>query len=111
MASETDRTIGARIRRARDIEGLTQPELASKIGYKSGTAISLIESGERSVQIGDLEKIARVLHQDVHFLLTGSAAAQPTIKVALRADDSLDKNDVQQIENYIEFLRNQDRGR
>lgn len=111
MASGKDKALGARIRRARVIEGFTQPELAEKVGYKSGTAISLIESGERSVQIGDLEKIAKVLHQDVHFLLTGLPAAQPTIKVALRADDSLDKNDVEQIERYIEFLKNQGRGR
>lgn len=111
MASEKDRAIGARIRRARNIEGLTQPELAKKLDYKSGTAISLIESGERSVQIADLEKIAQVLHQNIQFLLSGSVPKHTEVKVALRADKSLDKNDVQQIEKYIEFLKNQGRER
>jgi len=111
MASNKDREIGQRIRRARELEGLTQPELAKKIGYESATAISLIESGERSVQISMLGKIAEILHQDVQFLLTGSTPKRAEIKVALRADKSLDKSDVQQIENYIEFLKKQGRGR
>jgi len=108
MAREVDKQIGARIKQARELEGLTQPELAKKIGYESGTAISLIEGGERSIQASVLEKIANVLHQDVQYLLSGEpSASSVNVKVALRADKNLNKDDIQKVENFIEFLKSQ----
>lgn len=99
-------TIGQRIKAAREKEGLSQTQLAELLGYSTPTAVSLIESGERSVKVETLEKIAHALHQDVTYLATGKQAT-PSVKTALRADGSFDANDVKQIESYIDYLMSQ----
>lgn len=99
--------IGARIKGAREAEGLTQTELAQKLDYKSPTAISLIEAGERRVQISDLEEIARLLHRDVNYFIKGEVGAnvQPSVQIALRADKHLDQADVKRVEDFIDALK------
>ena len=99
--------IGARIKKTREAEGLTQTELAQKLDYKSPTAISLIEAGERRVQISDLEKIAKLLHRDVSFFIKGDVAmsVQPSVQIALRADKHLDQDDVKRVEDFIDALK------
>ena len=104
----THETVGQRIKSAREKASLTQSELAIKLGYGSPTAISLIEADERSVKVETLEKIADILHQDVNYLAIGKQA-QPTVKTALRADDSFGPDDVKQIESFIDYLMAQKR--
>ncbi len=105
-AENTPITVGQRIKSAREKASLTQSELATKLGYTSPTAISLIEADERSVKVETLEKIADVLHQDVNYLATGKQV-QATVKTALRADDNFNPEDVKQIENFIDYLMSQ----
>jgi transcriptional regulator with XRE-family HTH domain len=100
-------TVGQRIKAAREKAGITQSELAVLLGYTSPTAISLIEADERSVKVDTLEKIAEVLHQDVQYLTTGNNSQISTVKTALRADPTFDKDDVAKIENFIDFLASQ----
>ncbi len=99
--------IGSRIKKAREAEGLTQTELAQKLDYKSPTAISLIEAGERRVQISDLEEIARLLHRDVNYFIKGdtTTSPQPSVQIALRADEHLDQDDVKRVESFIDALK------
>ena len=99
--------IGARIKEARENEDLTQTDLARKLNYKSPTAISLIEAGERRVQISDLEQIAKILHRDVSFFIKGKHATtpQPSVQIALRADKQLDQEDVKRVESFIDALK------
>jgi len=99
--------IGSRIKKAREAEGLTQTELAQKLDYKSPTAISLIEAGERRVQISDLEEIARLLHRDVNYFIRGDLVTdtQPSVQIALRADKHLDQDDVKRVESFIDALK------
>mgnify|MGYP001005691449 CR=1 FL=1 len=96
-------TIGQRIKAAREKAGLSQTQLAELLGYNTPTAISLIESDERSVKVETLKKIADVLHQDVTYIATGKKS-EPTVKTALRADDNFDASDVKQIESFIDYL-------
>ena len=99
--------IGARIKEARELEGLTQLELAERLHYKSPTAISLIEAGERRIQISDLEVVARTLHRTVGYFINGSkeSASQPSVQIALRADKQLDQEDINRIESFIDALK------
>ena len=99
--------IGLRIKKAREAEGLTQTELAQKLGYKSPTAISLIEAGERRIQISDLEEVARLLHHDVSYFIKGDVAthSQPSVQIALRADKHLDQEDIKRVESFIDALK------
>jgi len=108
------KAIGKRIQLARDAEHMTQDMLAKALGYQTATAISLIEAGERKVKIIDLEKIAGILHEDIHYLLTGERK-QPmqnlNVRTALRASDNdLKKEELDKIESFIAFIKNQRNG-
>jgi len=100
------KTVGGRIKEAREKAGLTQAELAAKLDYSSPTAISLIEADERSIKVETLQRIAVILHQDVHYLTTGEQNT-PSVKTALRADKNFDTQDIKQIESYIDYLMSQ----
>lgn len=57
--------IGHAIKQARKKAGLTQQELAKKMGYKSSTTICKIESGENSVTLDTIARLADVLNVTV----------------------------------------------
>lgn len=62
-------TIGDRIKYAREAIGLTQQELAIKIGYKSKAAITKIESGERKLPQPKIVSCAKALNVSPLWLL------------------------------------------
>ena len=64
-------TIHQRIKKAREAKGWTMQELAEKVGYAGFTAISKVESGERSVNHEMLKKYADVLDVSPLWLLYG----------------------------------------
>jgi transcriptional regulator with XRE-family HTH domain len=100
------KTVGQRIKSARERASLTQSELATMLGYTSPTAISLIEADGRSVKVETLQKIAEFLHQDVNYLATGKENT-PNIKTALRADGNFDSEDVKKVESFIDYIMSQ----
>lgn len=56
-----NKRIGSRIRLFREMRGMTQIELAKRLGYNSTGALSLIESGERGLNKVKLNQAASVL--------------------------------------------------
>ncbi|RJQ32231.1 MAG: helix-turn-helix domain-containing protein [Actinobacteria bacterium] len=95
--------IGGMIKKAREEEGLSQKQLAGLIGFESGTAISLIESGKRKVAIEDLELIAKVLHRDIKYFL--GQQEQIDFRLALRASNDLTAKDKEKILDFIDFVK------
>jgi len=75
------KTIGNRIRTAREAKGLSQKELGEKIEL-STTAISLFESGERRIGLEILGKIAEELQVSFKELLEGYSS--PPVHVSFR---------------------------
>ena len=63
-------TIGRRIKFYRQQRGLTQMELAAKVGYTSKEAISEIESGKKAPSMDMLQAVARALQVPVSVLVT-----------------------------------------
>lgn len=61
--------IGNNIRRARELKGLTQDELAKRMGYKSRSTIARIENGDNDVSQSKLKKFADILDVSIDFLL------------------------------------------
>jgi transcriptional regulator with XRE-family HTH domain len=96
--------IGQRIRDAREAVGISQRELAEKLGYESATAISYIEAGERKVSVVDLELIAQILDKDGRYFI-GQEDKPPSVRVALRAEAGLNDKDKDAILHIIEWLR------
>ncbi len=97
--------IGANIRKARELSGLSQRQLAEKLGYESSTTVSYIESGERKVSIVDLEKIAHMLDRDIRYFI-GQPEEQLNVRVALRAETGLKEKDKDAILHIIEMAKN-----
>lgn len=54
--------------------GLSQQELADKLGYKTRSTITRIEAGENSIPENKLARFAKVLDTTVEYLKTGKAA-------------------------------------
>ena len=94
--------IGSKIKELREKAGISQEELAKKIGFGSATAISLIEAGQRKVSIIDLEKIADFLKCNLDLLL-GYEKQKSDIKYVLRSQKNISHEDKQKILNFIEF--------
>ena len=63
--------IGRRVREARIAIGLTQDELAEKMGYTSRTTINKIEMGINGIPNSKLPLLAEFLNVDISYLLVG----------------------------------------
>lgn len=61
-------TIGERIKRLREQQGLTQEELAKKLGYKSKSSVAHIENG-RDIPRSMVAKLATVLDSTPAYLM------------------------------------------
>ena len=97
--------IGKKIREARESVGLSQKQLAEKLGYESSTAVSYMEGGERKVSVVDLELISRLLDKDIRYFL-GQEASPASVRVALRAEEGLDRKDQDAILHIIDMAKN-----
>jgi transcriptional regulator with XRE-family HTH domain len=106
---KTLNTIGLRIRAAREARGLSQSDLAKELGFQTATAISLIESGERKLTAGILERLSEVLHRDIKYFLGQDEDAPVNVQVALRADPDLTKEDKDAILRFIDLAKNKNK--
>ncbi|MEI8339491.1 MAG: helix-turn-helix transcriptional regulator [bacterium] len=98
--------IGAQIKKAREEAGMSQMDLARSLRFESGTAISLIEGGERKVTAENLALIANVLHRDIKYFLGEDECKTVDVKVALRADKNISSEDKDAILHFIEMAKN-----
>lgn len=62
-------TVGERVKRLRIERGMTQDELAEKIGYKSRATINKIESGEREMPQKMIVKFADALGTSPNYIV------------------------------------------
>ena len=66
---------GSRLRKLRKHKGLTQAQLAKKIGYKRSGSVSNIENNKTPPDIQSLAKLGDLLDADLHWLITGCVPA------------------------------------
>lgn len=71
-----DAEIGFRIKTERHFCGLTQKQLADKLGV-SQTAIALWETGARSISVDIAEDLAEILDTSAEYLLFGKSNDDP----------------------------------
>lgn len=61
--------IGDRIKERRLELGMTQEELADKVGFKARASVSRLEGGDRNIPLSKLKKLAEVLETTVGYLM------------------------------------------
>lgn len=70
MNTEILKKLGDRIRMARDMQKITQEELAERAGLHR-TYIGMIERGEKNITILSLEKVSKALGLSLSNLING----------------------------------------
>ncbi len=65
-------TIYERIKNLRLTLGMSQTELAKRVGYEGRSAISKVENGERDISQSMIEKYAKALNVSPTYLLYGN---------------------------------------
>ena len=106
--------IGRRIQRAREQAGLSQGELAARIGCTQ-SALSNYELGKRRIYLSTLEEIAQVLRKPLRYFVElhseGSAQSQALLledqqlrEILLQASE-LPAEDKQRVLEYIRWRK------
>lgn len=108
MSEETDRAaLGARLKEAREYRGFSQEEVAKYLGV-SRSAISLIETGTRRLDILELRKLAKLYESSIEDL-TGEQPRQQgepdSIKMVARATAALSPEDRSEVLRFAQFLQ------
>jgi transcriptional regulator with XRE-family HTH domain len=107
MAEGSDRSaLGERLREAREYVGFSQEEVAKYLGLPR-SAISLIESGTRRVDILELSKLAKLYQRSVAEL-TGERtfkAESDSVQMVARAAAKLSPEDQSEVLRFAQFLR------
>ncbi|MQL52711.1 helix-turn-helix domain-containing protein [Desulfofundulus thermobenzoicus] len=119
---QTDRShsLGYRLRRLRQKQGLTVAALADKAGVSPGL-LSQIENGQTTPLLDTLESIARALHTSVSYFLTKQddvedllatmnpdvleTLGDPNVQAVLRAVRDFEANEMKYILNFIQFFK------
>ena len=103
------REIGGRLRWAREQAGLSQAQVAQKMGLHRPT-ISQIEAGDRNVRVDEIKTLGEIYGVDQDWLVGGDSALRgerdPRIELAARELNKLSRKDLDSILRLIQVLRN-----
>jgi transcriptional regulator with XRE-family HTH domain len=106
--------IGKKIQRAREEAGLSQEELATRLGYTQA-ALSNYELGKRRLYLANIEQIARELNKPLSYFLEDSTMMAPTeqgepqdetIAEIMQLLSELPAEERQYLLEYIKWRRN-----
>jgi transcriptional regulator with XRE-family HTH domain len=89
MAKNVDQKLGQRIREAAQRQGLTQTEIARRMGKKNSQTISEWMRGEAAPASDQAVLLARVLGVSVSWLLTGEEYEGSLTEDRVRATDAM----------------------
>lgn len=105
--------IGKKIQKAREELGLSQEELACRLGYTQA-ALSNYELGKRRLYLANIEQIARELNKPLSYFLDDSAVRAPaeqgepqdeTIVEIIRLLSGLPAEERKYLLEYIQWRR------
>lgn len=98
--------LGERLRSEREYLGFSQDEVAEVLGI-TRSAVSLIESGQRKVEVLELKRLAALFGKTVGFL-TGDEippkASEP-VRALARLAKGLSPSDIDELQRFADFLR------
>lgn len=104
--------LGEQLRREREYLGFSQDEVADALGI-TRSAVSLIESGQRKVEVPELKRLAALFGRSVAYL-TGEAPEAPVdepVRALARMAKTLSQSDLNELQRFAEFLRSRDKNK
>jgi transcriptional regulator with XRE-family HTH domain len=105
--SNDRKSLGAKLRDAREYLGLSQDEVARSVGL-TRPAVSLIESGQRKVDALELKKLAELYQRPVTEFTgdvdTIESSMPETVQHLARAASKLKEADRAELLRFAEFL-------
>lgn len=108
MSQDTDRAeLGSRLKDAREYRGFSQEDVANYLGL-SRSAVSLIESGSRRLDILELKKLAKLYECSIEELtgeLVVPHADLGSIQMVARAAAALSQEDRSEVLRFAQFLQ------
>jgi transcriptional regulator with XRE-family HTH domain len=114
MTDGSDRAaIGARLREAREYRGYSQEDVAKYLRV-SRSAISLIESGARRLEVLELRKLVKLFECSIEELTEdqpGPAIEPDSIKMVARATAALSPEDRAEVLRFAQFLQSRKAGK
>lgn len=102
--------LGQFIKQRRIELGLSQEELANKVGYTSENSratIGKIESGKQDVTVTKLRLFAKVLDVDIETLVTldkSPSLGEQAYNKIIHYSDKLDKSAIKRLSTYFQVL-------
>ena len=94
---------GDKIKYYRELNGMTQEELAKRLGYTSRSSIAKIETGNSDLPLSKVVAFARVFNVAPNDLLPSKNDMQTEIEQRL-LDKIRKLKDISTLETYIDFL-------
>lgn len=103
--------VGRKIRQLRKAHNLTQTELSSRIGIQQSD-LSRMEKGEYRVSLDNLFKILAEFRMSIgeFFEEIAEESVSPRELQILKGYKDLDEESQKEVEDFIAFKRNQNRG-
>lgn len=119
-------TIYEKIKKLREGLGLSQDELAQKLGYASRSSITKIESGKVDISRKRIVDFAKALNTTPAYLMgwdenqgyydddevaefAEEARTNPDLRLLFSAAKDISKEDMQKTIEFIKFLKSQER--
>lgn len=100
-----DVKVGERIRLLREQKGLSQTQLAIRVGYEGRTAISKVEKGERKIQVELIPKFAEVLGTTPEYLMGWKEEPiSPAMQALIDDVKTLSDEECKQITEFLAFV-------
>jgi transcriptional regulator with XRE-family HTH domain len=105
MSEHTREVIGAKLREARDYLQISQEEAAAAANIPR-SAISLIESGQRKLDLVELMSLAKLYQRPMAYFTeeSYSVAQDPGAAVFARKYSELSESDRKELTQFAEFL-------
>lgn len=96
-----------KLKEQREYLGYSQEEVADAVGM-ARSAISLIENGQRKIEVLELSRLAKLYQKSVGYF-TGDSDIQQrvpeNVQVLTRLASNLTKNDLAELQQFAEFLQ------
>ena len=104
MTDKARQRLAEKLRLAREERGLSQEEVAAKLGIPR-PAVSQMERGHRRVEALELARLAKLYQRSLSFFAEEEPVGTSRLSLLQRATADLSEKDREEVLRFAEFLR------